>query len=151
MNMFFKKYFTPEKGLIYTYFFIFFFSVYIGIVNFYPFKTFDIVDVTFEEPIVVGGELNYNMHYIKHRLVEGEITRQLVDGHIIHYPTIRSNVNATNGEIKTLHNTLPIPNYIKPGMYVFITSNEYVLEFPFVTRVIKKRYMSRPFEIKEKI
>lgn len=150
MNMFINKFFRPEKGLIYTYFFLFFFSVYIGIINFYPFKTFDIIDITIEQPAYVGENLSYNIRYIKYRPVEGTVSRQLVDGHIIHYPTIKSNVEVTDGNEKILHNTVSIPDYIKPGTYVFITTNEYELDFPFISRIIKKRYTSSPFEIREK-
>lgn len=145
MKIFGREFFSPSTGIIYTYFFLFFFSIYIGIISYWPFEILTVNGIKVIQPITVGGQMYYEVDLIKHRKATGKVTRKIMNGEIITFPVVES--NSAVGKQLQIGFPLELPHYISPGMYVLVWEIDYELNFPFITRTIHYEYTTQPFYI----
>lgn len=145
MKIFGRELFSPSTGIIYTYFFLFFFSIYIGIISYWPFDILQVNRIKVIEPVNVGGQMFYELDVIKKMKATGKVTRKIMNGEVINFPVVES--NSAVGKQLQIGFPLEIPHYLSPGKYTFVWEIDYELNFPFITRTMHYEYTTLPFYI----
>jgi hypothetical protein len=89
-----------------------------------------------------GDYAPYRLQYAKHMDVVGQLSRALVDGVRINYPTIRTRLPEGSGTVCV--NDLRIPLYVPAGRYHFEVTAEYQVN---PLRTVTVTYDTEEFDV----
>jgi hypothetical protein len=124
--------------------FIFLFTA--GFWSFYPYKIMEIKNpqslVVDKEIYQAGDRIAYVLDYCKYKRIQGTVSRSLVDGILVNYSPLISDLET--GCFKLKRNDLVIPEFTPTGIYHISSSVEYKIN---PLRTITITYRTVDFQV----